>query len=263
MSFQSQSVWRAESLVHDAAAGPAFFSKDKPGESGSGRRGYVRFKVAFEWVVALILVVLSGPGVLVLALLVKCTSPGPAFYLQTRLGKGGRLYRIIKLRTMGHHAEAQTGPVWAAKHDCRVTPLGNVLRRMHLDELPQLWNVIRGEMSLIGPRPERPEIALRLRPNIAGYDGRTAVRPGITGLAQMLVPADDPNDVSLAGVRRKVAHDLFYVRELSFMLDLRIACSTPCYFLAAAVDAVRHGLVRSYGELVEPASEGVDEDSRP
>ena len=256
------SLSRADAASDSLAGFPSCVLKDEQGEAEGRRRVYLSVKFVWEWVLALSLLLLSGPIVLMLAIVVKCTSPGPAFYSQTRLGKHGQLYRIFKLRTMGHHAEAQTGPVWAAKNDCRVTPVGKALRKTHLDELPQLWNVIRGEMSLIGPRPERPEIAMRLRPDIPGYDGRLRVRPGITGLAQMLVPADDPNDAALEGVRRKVAHDLFYVREINFLLDLRIAFSTPCYFLAAAVDAMRYGLVRSYGELVEPVPAGGDEDAR-
>src|SRR5262249_47324474 len=117
---------------------------------------YVPIKVCLEWVVGLVLLTLFAPLIAALAAWVKLTSRGPAFYAQTRLGRRGRPYRIYKLRTMCHNAEAHSGPVWAAKQDLRITPLGKFLRDTHLDELPQLWNVLRGEMSLIGPRPERP-----------------------------------------------------------------------------------------------------------
>jgi lipopolysaccharide/colanic/teichoic acid biosynthesis glycosyltransferase len=174
----------------------------------------------------------------VLALAVRLGSRGPAIYAQTRLGRGGARYRIYKLRTMVHDAEASTGPVWASlSGDVRITPLGRVLRSTHLDELPQLWNVLRGEMALIGPRPERPEIAGRIERKVGGYRGRLAVRPGVTGLAQMLLPADDPSDPTLSGLRRKLAYDLYYVRNLSARLDLRVALATPCYFAAAAAQA--------------------------
>jgi lipopolysaccharide/colanic/teichoic acid biosynthesis glycosyltransferase len=215
------------------------------------RAGYVSVKVVTEWLVAFVLIVLTAPLMVVLALLVKLTSPGPAFYAQTRLGQYGRKYRILKLRTMVHNAETRTGPVWASKNDVRITPLGRVLRGTHLDELPQLWNVVRGEMSLIGPRPERPEIACRVQRRVSDFHLRLLVRPGVTGLAQMLLPADDPNDVALAGLRRKLAYDLYYVREVSVLLDLRIAICTPCYFLAAAIDAVRQNLLRSHGAAAD------------
>lgn len=217
-------------------------------------RWYLPVKLAIEWAGALVLLALLSPVIAALALLVKGTSPGPAFYAQSRLGYGGRKYRIYKLRTMRHDAEVGTGPVWAAKNDCRITPIGRVLRNTHLDELPQLWNVLRGEMALIGPRPERPEIADRIGRDIPEFALRTRLRPGITGLAQMLLPADDPNDTGLHGVRAKLAHDLQYTRNVNVLLDLRIALSTWCYFTSAAVDAARHWLVRPFSiGLVDPA----------
>jgi lipopolysaccharide/colanic/teichoic acid biosynthesis glycosyltransferase len=178
-------------------------------------------------------------------------------YAQTRLGLGGRRYRIYKLRTMVHDAESATGPVWASlSGDARVTPLGRVLRSTHLDELPQLWNVLRGEMGLIGPRPERPEIAGRIERKVPGYGGRLAVRPGVTGLAQMLLPADDPSDPTLSGVARKLALDLYYVSHAGAGLDLRIAAATPCYFLAeaarAAGEAAAKALAALRGRLLRP-----------
>jgi lipopolysaccharide/colanic/teichoic acid biosynthesis glycosyltransferase len=214
------------------------------------RTWYPRVKFAGEWLIALTLLVLLSPLALVLALLVKATSRGPAFYLQTRLGRFGRRYRIVKLRTMVQDAEAGTGAVWASKDDVRITGIGRFLRATHLDEIPQLWNVVRGEMSLIGPRPERPEIARRIERRVPEFRQRLLVRPGITGLAQMICPADDPDDVEYRQLRMKLAHDLYYVRKVSFVLDLRVAFSTPCFFLAAAIDSMRRGLVRSYGRAV-------------
>ena len=227
------------------------------------RSAYLTIKFAVEWLGALLLLGASLPLLVVLALLVRWTSRGPSFYAQTRLGRGGVRYRIYKLRTMVHDAEAATGPVWAAlSGDSRITPLGRVLRATHLDELPQLWNVLRGEMGLIGPRPERPEIAGRIERKVAGYRGRLAVRPGVTGLAQILLPADDPADPTLSCVRRKLAYDLYYVRNVSPLMDLRVAVATPCYFAAAAVKAageaaakvltkVRRNSLRSYGVAVQ------------
>jgi lipopolysaccharide/colanic/teichoic acid biosynthesis glycosyltransferase len=207
------------------------------------RSSYFSAKFLGEWIVSLVLLVTCSPLLLVLALLVKLTSTGPIFYAQTRLGRGGRLYRIYKLRTMRHDAEVHSGPVWAAKNDARITPLGRFLRDTHLDELPQLWNVLRGDMSLIGPRPERPEIAARIATRVPEFYHRLQIRPGVTGLAQMLLPADDPDDKDFNCVRLKLAHDLEYIEKASFLLDVKITVSTFCFFLAAAVDGARRNLL--------------------
>jgi len=207
----------------------------------------VHLKFAMEWTLAFVLAVLTAPLVALLAIAVKLTSPGPAFYTQTRLGRFGRKYRIIKLRTMRHNCEANTGPVWSLPGDTRITGLGRLLRDTHLDELPQLLNVLRGEMSLVGPRPERPEITAKIERDIPNFRDRLLVRPGVTGLAQMRLPAD----TDLEGVRKKLAHDLYYVREVSFMLDFRIAFSTFCYFLGAAANALCKASVKSHGMAVE------------
>jgi len=221
------------------------------------RSAYIGIKFCVEWMLSLLMLVCLSPVLLLLGVLVRATSRGPALYAQTRLGLGGRRYRIYKLRTMVHDAESATGPVWASlSGDARVTPLGRVLRSTHLDELPQLWNVLRGEMGLIGPRPERPEIAGRIERKVPGYGGRLAVRPGVTGLAQMLLPADDPSDPTLSGVARKLALDLYYVSHAGAGLDLRIAAATPCYFLAeaarAAGEASAKALAALRGRLLRP-----------
>jgi lipopolysaccharide/colanic/teichoic acid biosynthesis glycosyltransferase len=212
---------------------------------------YIPIKATAEWLISLALLVLTAPLMLVLMAIVKLTSPGPVFYSQTRLGRFGRKYQMHKLRTMVHNAEAGTGPVWAHRNDVRITAFGKVLRRTHFDELPQLWNILRGEMCLIGPRPERPEISTRIEEHLPEFRQRLSVRPGVTGLAQMRLPADDPGDVGMDNVKRKLAHDLLYVREMSFLMDLRIAISTPCYFIAATINATHRILVRSYGITAE------------
>jgi len=239
--------------VHDAAHKPpvavatpfprAFYIPTK-------RWWYVPIKATAEWLIALALLVLTAPLMLVLMAIVKLTSPGPIFYSQTRLGRFGRHYQMHKLRTMVHNAEAGTGPIWAHRNDARITSFGKVLRRTHF-ELPQLWNIVRGQMCLIGPRPERPEISARIEEHLPAFRQRLSVRPGVTGLAQMRLPADDPGDVGLENVKRKLAHDVLYVREMSFLMDLRIAISTPCYFIAATINALHRILVRSYGIAAE------------
>ena len=214
---------------------------------GPSRPGYVRCKFVIEWVLALTLVVVTAPLIALLAALVKLTSPGPAFYTQTRLGRFGRRYLIFKLRTMRHNCEADTGAVWSLPGDARVTPIGQLLRDTHLDELPQLWNVLQGHMALVGPRPERPEITARIERVLPSFRDRLLVRPGVTGLAQMRLPAD----TDLEGVRKKLAHDLYYVRQVSLWLDLRIAFSTAFYFFGAACQALCKALVKSYGQAVD------------
>jgi lipopolysaccharide/colanic/teichoic acid biosynthesis glycosyltransferase len=230
--------------AHHAQAAMRFHAIAQPKHSW-----YLGLKIIAEWLTALVLMVLTAPIAVFVAVLVKMTSAGPVFYTQTRLGQGGRQFRIVKFRTMVQNAEAGTGAIWAAKNDCRITAIGQFLRVTHLDELPQLLNVLRGEMSLIGPRPERPEIAGRIARQIPEFKQRLALRPGVTGLAQMLLPADDPNDADLKCVRRKLAHDLRYIREVGILLDLRIALSTPCYFLSSAIHAVQHRLVQSYAVI--------------
>lgn len=183
---------------------------------------YVKCKMAAEWVFALVLLILTGPVILLSALLVKLTSRGPAFYSQTRLGRNGRLFRIHKVRTMGHNCEKHTGATWAKTDDPRITPVGRFLRKTHLDELPQLINVLRCEMSIVGPRPERPEFLPKLEEAVPYYCDRLLVRPGVTGLAQVQLPAD----TDLTSVRRKLAYDLYYIRHMSLWLDIRlIACT--------------------------------------
>jgi lipopolysaccharide/colanic/teichoic acid biosynthesis glycosyltransferase len=168
------------------------------------------------------LMIVGGPFILLVALLVRLSSRGPATYRQTRLGMGSRPFTIFKLRSMVHDCEALSGPVWATPNDPRITPLGYWLRKLHLDEFPQLWNVLIGEMSLVGPRPERPEIIETLDREIPNYRARLAVLPGITGLAQLHVPADTNIEIT----RRKQSFDLHYLQHMSWTLDLCILLDT-------------------------------------
>lgn len=187
-------------------------------------------KGAVDFALALVMFALAWPVILLVMALVKLTSRGPALYRQVRLGLDGREFTLYKIRTMGHDCERLTGPRWAARNDPRVTPLGRFLRKTHLDELPQLWNVLRGEMSLVGPRPERPEFVAQLERAIPQYRDRLQVRPGVTGLAQILLPADS----DFEGVRRKVACDLCYVQQMGPWLDLRILVGTALKILGTS-----------------------------
>ncbi len=208
---------------------------------------YLPCKRVVEFMVALVLLVLGAPWIWLFALVVKLTSRGPAFYTQSRMGRHGRPFVIYKIRTMIHECESLTGPRWSIPGDPRITWMGSFLRRSHLDELPQLLNVLRGDMSLIGPRPERPEFMPELVRAYPNYGDRLAVRPGVTGLAQIQLPADQ----DLAGVRRKLVYDLYYIQHLSPWLDLRILLCTLPYALGIPFRFSRRLLRIPSGEVVE------------
>jgi len=190
---------------------------------------YLPLKAVCEYVLAIGLLILSTPFLLVAAVLIKKGSKGPVFYLQKRVGKNGKVFRVIKLRTMVNNAESQTGPVWSTQNDHRITPIGKFLRETHIDEFPQLINVLLGQMALVGPRPERPEIVQKLEWKIPNYSERTNVRPGITGFSQLKLPPD----TDLESVRRKQIFDLYYVTHVSGWLDIRILASTAWLLLRA------------------------------
>ena len=210
---------------------------------------YPRIKAIADFVFAALLAIPALPMVLLAALAVKLTSRGPVFYTQTRVGKDGRLFSIIKLRTMFFNCEALTGPRWCVPGDSRVTLVGYVLRKSHLDELPQLVNVLRGEMSLIGPRPERPEFVPDLERALPTYRQRLNLRPGVTGLAQVLLPPD----TDIESVRRKLAHDLYYVRRLGPWMDLRLLVGTAFYALGLPFGVVGRLLGLPTSAVIERA----------
>lgn len=197
-------------------------------------------KRIFDRTAGSVLFIVLFPAMVIAWALVRLTSAGPGIYSQTRVGLGGRNYRIYKLRTMTHNCEAKTGGAkWSTKGDSRVTPLGKVLRKLHIDELPQLWNVIRGEMSLVGPRPERPEFVGPLSDQIPGYRDRLLVPPGVTGLAQIQLPAD----TDIQSVRDKLVLDRAYVQSRGLWLDLRLIAGTGVYLVGLPYHSVRRLLV--------------------
>jgi lipopolysaccharide/colanic/teichoic acid biosynthesis glycosyltransferase len=189
---------------------------------------------------AIVALVVLSPLMLLIAVVVKLTSRGPALYTQTRVGLdrrlpgngadnhrraldlGGKPFTIYKFRTMYLDAERQTGAVWASKGDARITPVGSFLRQYRLDELPQLFNVLKGEMNIVGPRPERPTIFAELTQNIAEYPLRQRAKPGITGLAQI----NHHYDECLDDVRKKVQYDLEYIERQGLLEDLKIMLKT-------------------------------------
>lgn len=206
------------------------------GFSHSG--SYALIKMVVDRVAAGVLLVIAAPLILGLMALVRMSSRGPAIYSQTRLGQGGRPYSIFKLRSMYQDCERASGAVWSRPEDPRVTPVGRLLRRTHLDELPQLWNVLRGEMSLVGPRPERPVFVGKLEEMIPGYRGRMRVLPGITGLAQVQLPPDE----DFEGVSRKVAYDLYYVQTACLMLDFQIIIGTALKIAGMPFEGIRRAV---------------------
>jgi lipopolysaccharide/colanic/teichoic acid biosynthesis glycosyltransferase len=183
---------------------------------------YFRWKGPFDRAAAAALLVPGLPLIALLVALVRLTSKGPGIYRQARVGKDGRRFMMYKIRTMRHDAEAGTGAVWTQTQDPRVTAVGKVFRKLHLDELPQLFNVLRGEMSLVGPRPERPEFVRVLAEAVPGYRNRLAVRPGITGLAQINLPPD----TDIISVQRKLLLDCEYVERGGMWLDTRLMICT-------------------------------------
>ncbi len=208
-----------------------------------GHSWYLRAKPPIDRSLAALGIAVCAPGLLVVGLLVMLDSPGPVFYRQMRVGRdrrslgsgpytrrdrrrrnqGGQPFRIWKFRTMRTDAEAATGPVWAqGDADPRVTRFGRFLRASHLDELAQLFNVVRGDMSLVGPRPERPEFFVGLAAEVPNYGIRTRVRPGITGLAQVRHKYDE----NLDDVRRKVELDLQYIGKVGLRTDVKILLGT-------------------------------------
>jgi lipopolysaccharide/colanic/teichoic acid biosynthesis glycosyltransferase len=192
---------------------------------------------ALNLTVALLAILVAAPLLLLIALAVRVTSSGPVIYRQPRVGldrrrgrldashrrqanRGGLIFMIYKFRTMYDHDEARQ--VWASKEDSRITPVGRVLRSFRLDELPQLFNVLKGDMNIVGPRPEQPAIFADLSEELSGFRRRQRVLPGITGLAQITLPYDQ----DIEGVRNKVTLDLEYIRRRSVAQDLVIMAKT-------------------------------------
>ncbi|PIW62618.1 MAG: hypothetical protein COW13_02580, partial [Candidatus Omnitrophica bacterium CG12_big_fil_rev_8_21_14_0_65_50_5] len=171
------------------------------------RKVYAVTKRIFDIVMSSVLLVLAWPLMLLAAVLVKITSPGPVIYSQIRVGLNGTCFKIYKFRTMRADAEKNTGAVWAKVDDNRITSIGKILRKTRIDELPQLFNVLTGNMSLIGPRPERPEFVETLKVQIPDYEKRLSVKPGITGLAQVYHKYDE----TIEDVKKKVDYDIKYI----------------------------------------------------
>jgi exopolysaccharide biosynthesis polyprenyl glycosylphosphotransferase len=186
------------------------------------RRRFQEFKRIFDVTISVIGLVVATPIVALTAIIIKIVSPGPIFFRQERVGLEGKIFNMYKIRTMKIDAEKDTGPIWAKENDPRLIKFGKIIRKAHIDEIPQLINVLRGEMSIVGPRPERPAFVEDLGKQIKEYRKRLKVKPGITGLAQVWHKYDE----TLEDVKKKIKYDLLYIRKMCLMVDLRILLRT-------------------------------------
>ncbi|HEX6715643.1 MAG TPA: TIGR03013 family XrtA/PEP-CTERM system glycosyltransferase [Pyrinomonadaceae bacterium] len=191
--------------------------------NGRGRHKKVAglARISVHWMVALVGAILSLPIVVVTAILIKLESRGPIFYKQERVGKNGRTFVLTKFRSMRVDAE-QDGPVWASKGDSRTTRVGRIIRKMRVDEIPQFWHILKGEMSFVGPRPERPHFVAQLAEEIPFYEQRHLIAPGLTGWAQIKYPYG----ASIEDARQKLQYDLFYIKNQGLILDAIIIFET-------------------------------------
>ncbi len=186
------------------------------------RKGFDKLKRFMDIALSLLGVAVSAPVLLLAIVLIKLDSPGSIIYRQRRVGKHGKIFWIYKLRSMRLDAEKGTGAVWAKKNDPRITTFGRFMRKTHIDEIPQLINVLRGDMSIVGPRPERPEMVRDFKALICDYEKRLIVKPGITGLAQVKHKYDE----TIQDVKKKVKYDILYIKKKCFWTDLGIMAQT-------------------------------------
>lgn len=181
-----------------------------------------KLKRLMDILLSLILIVITFPITLLTSIAIKLESKGPVFYRQERMGMNGKIFRIVKFRTMIKDAEKHTGPVWSSKDDPRITKVGKLIRKIRVDEIPQVYNVLKGDMSFVGPRPERPFFVEKLSHEIPLYKRRLKVRPGITGWAQVKHKYDE----TIEDVKVKLRYDLFYIENISLRMDFKILFRT-------------------------------------
>ena len=180
-----------------------------------------RLKRALDVLISLLLLIPAAPIMLITAIIVRLESPGPVIYKQDRVGLFEKEFTVYKFRSMRADAE-KNGAVWASAHDARVTKFGKFIRKVRIDELPQIWNILKGDMSFIGPRPERMAFVTKLKETIPYYSLRHTVKPGLTGWAQVCYPYGASED----DARRKLEYDLYYIKNMSILLDINIVFKT-------------------------------------
>ncbi len=181
-----------------------------------------KLKRISDVIISFIILVMTLPLSFLVSLLIKLDSKGPVFFKQERIGMNSKIFKIYKFRSMYKDAEKSTGPVWSTKDDPRVTRVGKILRKLRIDEIPQMFNVLKGEMSLVGPRPEREYFVEQLAQQLPYYKRRLKVRPGITGWAQVKHKYDE----SIEDVKVKLRYDLFYIENMSLRMDIKILART-------------------------------------
>ncbi|MDY7031604.1 MAG: TIGR03013 family XrtA/PEP-CTERM system glycosyltransferase [Thermodesulfobacteriota bacterium] len=179
-------------------------------------------KRVFEMIVSVCVLFFFLPIILFTSILIKIDSKGPVFFTQKRAGKDGKVYRLIKFRSMRHNAESETGPVWAQVNDNRITRVGRIIRKARIDEIPQIFNVLKGDMSIVGPRPERPFFVKKLEKKIPYYSQRLCVKPGVTGWAQIKYNYGASEEDSM----KKLQYDMYYIKNMSVCLDILIIFET-------------------------------------
>jgi len=190
--------------------------------SEGSKKTYEEIKRFLDIIFAIVMGIIISPFLPPIAVLIKISTPGPVFYRQKRFGQNGKIFEIIKFRTMAQDAEKATGAIWAQENDARTTSLGKLLRKTRIDELPQLWNILRGEMAFVGPRAERPEFHDKLKTDVPFYEERYIIKPGLTGWAQINYHYGS----SVADAAEKLQYDLYYIKNRSLILDLGIILKT-------------------------------------
>ena len=222
---------------------------------------YYHYKWYVDFIISILTLPVIGPIILIFLLLTWLTSKGPVIYTQIRCSKDGKPFKMYKIRSMVVDAESRGVAVWAEKRDPRVTALGRIMRKLHIDEMPQIVNVWRGEMTVIGPRPERPELVAQLKKEIACYEQRMAVLPGLTGYAQL----NRPSDTALKDVRKKLILDLEYIERASFWFDMRILLGTAFKLIRVKNKRLDTQPLRIFGIYCDPQTSpwadkiGIDE----
>ncbi len=224
----------------------------------SAHRRYLFLKRAIDIGLGGVLFIAALPLLAMSMLLIRLTSRGPAWTLQTRLGRFGRPFDLCKLRSTFHTPEKRIAPRWPMRGDPRMTPVGRVLRTTHIDELPQLWNVVKGDMSLTGPRPERPEFMPILETSIPEYRQRLLMRPGMTGMAQLYLPPD----TGVPSQRKKVQYDFYYINKVGLLLDLRLLFAAALKVLGASPPSCRQIALLPSAAAIEQ-SVSLDDWSQP
>jgi len=211
---------------YEKISGKIHVSHLKPGwlifSEGFKRRQIEIGKRITDIVLSIIGLILVSPIMLITALLIKIDSPGPVLFKQERVGAGGRVFTLLKFRSMKDKAESESGPVWADLNDRRVTRVGRIIRKLRIDEFPQMFNVLKGEMSFVGPRPERPFFVSKLEKRIPYYSLRHTVKPGITGWAQVRYPYG----ASIEDAMEKLQYDIYYIKNMSLFFDMTIILET-------------------------------------